>query len=998
MCDDSSLNGWTTCKAWLETALLAVNGWRVPLWSIAVAATATVLVWPYLGSDTLYPEFVIGQHSWLMQNKQRDIHAFYLFVGLAVALYVLWAVFLGRAFTKKRLSLSGRNALLDIGFLLLAPWCGLLFVDTPEWKPWAWMASLGWTALFAGAFLFRRSVSSDSNEESLIYRLVGSVIFGFFSGLAGALSFSQVMPTGGYALKPIMYALSFGPSLLVALTAAGLVWHSSSNDQLQRRLIFLLLAAQAALPLLLFSLLPPRLLVDGEPVEYVWPVALCLVLMIYVLLAWGDLIRRLRKVRGSCGEPPSTMGLSPWCLACIAVFLVAGRPMAAFLWGDDFHMGDELVPWQEWIQYGKVPYVDFAPFHGFMHLMSGSLNELFYHGDLAGHYHARKVLFALPVGLTYAALHRFGGARVALFCAWFALPMSFYMGRLLWLAPPFLWLALPSLMRSPMRWIIAWVTACSGAVLYNAVAGAAFGMASFPFAVWQTWRLWRTSRRGLYTVAGGCALLAGLVLLIPVTREILFGYLQFMKENSLAYAAVRGIAWEAGFGHVPHATGPFSSSLFFEAMRIAWVPILLFIIFLFLHGVTVDRSKRTVSNLYLAMGMVGMLLSLVMYSLRRMDVGDLSRTGSISYLTVAVFLPLAMVRFIPKFRMAMLLPVAFFLGLYASLLGFGDRLNPQALFWRTFRMVDIPQDMKYVDPSTSDLEFLEGTVVKPERYETMHAFRKALEELLPEGATYYDLTNRKLFYYVTNKAVPARYDAEASAVNSIQQTTIVHTLQTAPPPVVFISPIWISDHRSNLRSYHIFRHVLLNYTPVVRGPFTFMVNADSPGYPNTLNLEENMRLLGSIFSYYDLKRIPIAWGRSWKTLEQQARFVAKANATMLKAGQDGLIRVPVPPAVASGQDADLLVLEVARHGEALEADVELTWRSEPDALPEPVRFRARDGKLVVPLGSFPEWLLAVRIHELSLRLSGDYELASVEWWARTDGPSTYVMTPTGEAQ
>jgi len=118
----------------------------------------------------------------------------------------------------------------------------------------------------------------------------------------------------------------------------------------------------------------------------------------------------------------------------------------------------------------------------------------------------------------------------------------------------------------------------------------------------------------------------------------------------------------------------------------------------------------------------------------------------------------------------------------------------------------------------------------------------------------------------------------------------------------------------------------------------------------------------------------------------------------LNAGQDGLIRIPVPPAVASGQDADLLVLEVARHGEALEADVELTWRSEPDVLPEPVRFRVRDGKLVVPLGSFPEWLLAAHIHELSLRLSGDYELASVEWWARTDGPSTFVMTPTGEAQ
>jgi len=33
---------------------------------------------------------------------------------------------------------------------------------------------------------------------------------------------------------------------------------------------------------------------------------------------------------------------------------------------DDFHLGEQILPWQQWRDFHRLPYVDFAPVHGLM--------------------------------------------------------------------------------------------------------------------------------------------------------------------------------------------------------------------------------------------------------------------------------------------------------------------------------------------------------------------------------------------------------------------------------------------------------------------------------------------------------------------------------------------------------------------------------------------------------------------------------------------------------
>ena len=54
----------------------------------------------------------------------------------------------------------------------------------------------------------------------------------------------------------------------------------------------------------------------------------------------------------------------PLCVAAIAVCLTASNRYLPAIYMDDFHLGEQLLPWQQLTQFGRLPYIDLIPIHG----------------------------------------------------------------------------------------------------------------------------------------------------------------------------------------------------------------------------------------------------------------------------------------------------------------------------------------------------------------------------------------------------------------------------------------------------------------------------------------------------------------------------------------------------------------------------------------------------------------------------------------------------------
>ena len=59
------------------------------LWSVAVAVTIAAAIWPLLGGEYVYDQFVVGPISWQAENKEVDYQA--LLVVFIVFLVLMWA-------------------------------------------------------------------------------------------------------------------------------------------------------------------------------------------------------------------------------------------------------------------------------------------------------------------------------------------------------------------------------------------------------------------------------------------------------------------------------------------------------------------------------------------------------------------------------------------------------------------------------------------------------------------------------------------------------------------------------------------------------------------------------------------------------------------------------------------------------------------------------------------------------------------------------------------
>ena len=151
-----------------------------------------------------------------------------------------------------------------------------------------------------------------------------------------------------------------------------------------------------------------------------------------------------------------------------------------------------------------------------------------------------------------------------------------------------------------------------------------------------------------------------------------------------------------------------------------------------------------------------------------------------------------------------------------------------------------------------------------------------------------------------------------------------------------------------------------------------------------LLLEYRASLFQRAFSTSDLQKIPVAWGRSYKSLEKKMTLIKGINDVPTSFAQlipenggykingiDPILSFDISSLGLSGRDAGLLKFDFSCINRSAEPRIQVFWWGDDHSGPfeaSSVRFTADDGILIIPLDADPRWLTLKKIKGLRIDL------------------------------
>lgn len=983
----------------LARMLAASYAGTAPVFLAALLALAvTALAWPALEHTAIYTDVVAGETTWANIDKARDFRALYLFFAATA----IFSVSLGKLWKRIRRRTESTTAERSDSALLRAM---LIFATLPALWRLAILAhaapsdtyTIPWTAIGAAivaitvALVLSRRLrrglpTSRTREQALLTLLIA--VLGAFACIGITTVLGRLLPVVNTQLRGRAFFFGAGGAACALVIAFLSRRIADPPERRSRREFLVLLAVQAPLPLLYFALIPPPLFMRGSffvrDYRLALPLALGgLVLLIWILLwrRWQVLTTTLKDAGVAVRIDELERALSPICIAAVALFValpVLPLPHLA-VQPDHLHFGETALPWQQWTEWGKLPYVDFTPIHGLMPLSSGFFNAIFFDGAASGFASANLLLAALFVLALFFTARALIGTVMAVVVTAFALsPMM--SDRFFFFSPALFILAHPRLLAEPRRWLLVWLVVSPLMILYNAALGTAFTLGTLLAAIAMAYRLARADRRSLIVLLGAIGGVAVGVILLPNSREMVAGFVRYVLENQAFNNAANGIAWEQSF-HPALSRLDYFRQATWGIARVSWIIVLLIAGQLAWRELARPKEQRREAVLWLGALIIPTMLLAAQWALGRIDPGGGSRTDALSYVALLQILPVLLLVALPIRTAAARTTASLALAVTLTV----SIIRPSAIAWALSgnkalaARVMAPED-RMIRGTDVGLPKL-GAVLPNRTVDEARALAAALGGLLRPGETYFNLGYASDFYYYLDLPVPTLYAETLVPASGAMQGRMLRQIAAHRPPVALAAP-WVT---SSLRSYYLYRDFVLRYAAIRRERFVFLVEPARAPDVGPIGSDEQVALLDSAYRIPHLRKVPSAWGHSWPALAARFTSVVALGSDRLRRrhdvteASDGVWIVSGPrPAVEfqlsdlglRGAEADFLKLDFVG---APGSELLVSWASMGRSVGEPVALTiARNSEtLLIPLGATPSWLLSKRLDSLRLEMAGD---------------------------
>ncbi|MDO8444892.1 MAG: hypothetical protein Q7T53_02105 [Deltaproteobacteria bacterium] len=964
---------------------------------VALAFIGVYKLYPYIGNGQDYIDLIVGALTWIDYDKEKEWRTLNLFFGGSILFSTFFAAFFAylRAQAWDNYSIQEVRQLFGIAWIPAIFWLGNAFMrpDVPSFMLNVSAMLVIIIALIAlGLSRFKDGLAPKDITDIGISAVL-LLILSFFSILAISVALGKFSADlRGLLFQKwslILVRASVASTILFIIIS---LFTARTIGALKRRLSSGLLLLQISLPLLLFVFISQSYVYQGKILAMYRSDLLLAVAGVLTLFSWWRLFKRYGEIKKKEMEGlvlPYSVSLSVASLYPVVVFVsyIQNSWRTYSFATDDFHVGEQLLPWQQIIDFGKLPYHDFVPIHGLMAMAYGGLNKLFWGNTIATFPLAMTLLIAIAVTFSFVALFRFAGPLIALSLASFA---GGGMNRMFVLLPAIILLCLPELTKRPGRWLAVWIAVCLFSVLYNVPVGAGIALGSIPIAAYMGWRVFREERR-LYLRAG--VVLGAMTLLIlgiSPMRNMAAGLIHFIIDN----ASTNTIANGSGLFQYdlrPKEFGLAAVPFQWQSLKLSWILVVLISVIYFFRTIANIKEHGDKRYFWLAALLPGSFFITGKWALERIAASGLERDGALSITALTFFLPLMIMGYSRESeRLKRALFSAFIVGM-ATAAGYGV-MNYRSWITKPFESIIVSEKDALVKGKDIGLPRLGKVFADPKRVEKLQELKQAMMPYLRDGETFLDLTNHSALYFYLDMPVPVLYSADYVAASAISQMRMVKQIKETPPPVVLISErIPWDGGPASLRSYLLYRELVNTYVPVKAGMFSFLVRPDRVDSINIAPFEQQMEVLDEVFYQADLKEIPNAWGRSWRLLKNRftklhtlvpgnpVNFTRSQNGGYKPTGEDPQINFEMPKNTILGADVDHIMLEYSckKNNPGSEPVLELYWASEIYPMSEKtvVRFSGKGTRAIVPVGSQPRWRLGKQINALRLDLQ-DYRSCS----------------------
>ena len=583
----------------------------------------------------------------------------------------------------------------------------------------------------------------------------------------------------------------------------------------------------------------------------------------------------------------------PLILMSTVAFSIYPSGFDFFLLRDFFHGGEAIVPMQQLLQFGAIPYVDFYPPHGLFDFFP----QIFYQ-VINQTYYAESHLWGdgymsgwMPRMLAVVVIYWFLGAHLsykAAFLVLFALP-TYQL-----IHPYYLVLLLPVMMigddsKSTLQWTFFW-SLIVAIFLWRVDFGIAALIASLFVLI-----MWAWSERSYSLLAKGIAALG----LVAIASAMLFVLLCVAKgysplsifQQMLDYVAIISsvTAYEKILRQIDAAA--VIQYLFFPMIGVVYVA------YFSSHVI----KRQPISKLQLVLAYLS-VLSLVI------SVRSLNRhshfEGTFStyfYVMVLALFPLSMARFSRTSQ------VALFLVVCVSAYGFLPRTKSYfqlAYYYSRGVEVEYPGPASGQAPVLKDKEGLESNRMGPTKPGTENLV-SFLDGYLKEQETFYDLTNSPLLYSLARKKLPSYIFETLFHTSEAVQKKVIADLdalyQKDDLPVVLFRQNngWdkVDGVANEMRSYRVVEYIYKKYVPCMSiDNYEIWLSkrligiescADYVGrtWPSYNSLVKEVR--EGIFSaktssqYFDLYKLPYVWA-NYDELDPLGKKQTEQNLTIIR--------------------------------------------------------------------------------------------------------------------
>jgi hypothetical protein len=734
------------------------------------------------------------------------------------------------------------------------------------------------------------------------------------------------------------------------------------------------------MPLAFLAIIPtPWQISQSKLLGYPLNPTLAFLIAALMSLAYSDLFKRI-KYQPYINKTLIKSALSPLCLTGLLFWIKLPVIGVSSINPDDYHNGEFLLPWWLSKSFSYIPFHDYTPARGLVNYLPGFLADIFFDGTAPSQSAATGILVFLFLSLGFLVVSRSIGTMPA-FLAFLLMPVYNGFSEIDITVTIVLCLLCELFLKvRSADWLVFWVVLGTGLILFAPGQGGLLIFATIPLGLVSLGRAFRRERlKLLYYVAYGVFVALILALFTPL-GQMVFGAVLYLLEQSSINSTAYGIPWS----NMNKMKADLPINWFWEAIRASWIVVAIIAGLLIVRAVLKPNISESKRLLVFAVPIALLVILFIPRAAGRIDPGP-SRLGIATIWSFSLLLPILLLSAYDYLKKPLILVLTAFAG---GLLAPSFGLPEVSAILEKPTIVAFSGE-NFTDGNDIGMPNLGKGIVDGQQLNRLKSIHHVLSKVLDSGETYLDLTNHNAHYFYLGYPPPIEAGAVYNLVHDNQQLRSVEKLKNKQPPVVLVSAdnMLFDGGTAALRSHLIYRYVVLNYVPVKVDGFIYMVRPDrlarfqSLGADTSLSHEEQLSLLDGAFRMQDLQALPIAWGRSFKTLKSQLRPVSQINEkinvvlnsvkrmdrnTYQVTGSDPYIVFLIDSLKLNGKDAGILAFDFSCHQGVGQPILNIHWgsKSAPRSEATVVQFKAENGKLLIPLDAAPRWLNAKSINSI----------------------------------